>query len=78
MKSAVRIDIVIPESRHIELELPRDLPLGPAEVIVLAGPERKGKPGLRPIGIDAGRGSIADDFDAPLPEEILGPFEGRS
>lgn len=78
MKSAVKIDIVIPESRRVEIELPKDLPSGPAEVIVLAGPERLGKPGLRPIGMDVGRGRIAEDFDAPLPDEILGLFEGRS
>lgn len=78
MKSAVKIEIVIPESRRVEIELPKDLPSGPAEVIVLAGPERRGKPGLRPIGMDVGRGWIAEDFDAPLPDEILGLFEGRS
>ena len=78
MKSAVKIDIMIPESRRVEIELPKDLPSGPAEVIILAGPERHGKPGLRPIGMDVGRGRIAEDFDAPLPDEILGLFEGRS
>jgi prevent-host-death family protein len=29
----------------------------------------------RPLGADRGRGFIADDFDAPLPEEILAEFE---
>jgi hypothetical protein len=28
--------------------------------------------------IDKGRLWFADDFDAPLPEEILAAFEGRS
>ena len=32
--------------------------------------------GKRPLGLDEGRGFIADDFDAPLPEEILRAFEG--
>jgi len=78
MKSAVKIDIVIPESRRVEIALPRDLPAGPAEVIVLAGPERQIKRELRPIGLDAGQGRISEDFDAPLPDEILDLFEGRS
>ena len=78
MQSAVKIDIMIPKSRRVEIELPEDLPLGPAEVIVLAGPERPIQRELRPIGIDAGKGRIAEDFDAPLPDEILDLFEGRS
>ena len=31
--------------------------------------------GKRELGTDAGRVVIADDFDAPLPEEILADFE---
>lgn len=34
-----------------------------------------GKPGKRVLGLDKGRVSIADDFDAPLPDEILADFE---
>lgn len=32
-------------------------------------------PGKRRLGEDRGRVFIADDFDAPLPEEILADFE---
>ena len=78
MKSAVKIEIVIPESRRIEIALPQDLPMGPAEVIVLSGPERPVDRRLRPIGMDAGKGWIAEDFDSTLPEDILESFEGRS
>lgn len=31
----------------------------------------------RPIGLAAGKIFVADDFDAPLPDEILDAFEGR-
>ena len=31
--------------------------------------------GERLLGIDSGRAALADDFDAPLPEEILSSFE---
>src|SRR5262249_16687238 len=31
----------------------------------------------RKLGIWKGKAWIADDFDAPLPEEILAPLEGR-
>jgi prevent-host-death family protein len=33
-------------------------------------------PGKRILGLDKGRVFIADDFDAPLPEDILRDFEG--
>jgi prevent-host-death family protein len=31
--------------------------------------------GERVLGIDAGRGWIAPDFDAPLPDDVLREFE---
>ena len=33
--------------------------------------------GQRPFGLCAGEFRVPDDFDAPLPEEILRQFEGR-
>jgi prevent-host-death family protein len=33
------------------------------------------RPGKRALGLDAGRGFIAADFDAPLPEDVLVDFE---
>ena len=33
--------------------------------------------GLRPFGLCAGAFTVPDDFDAPLPEEILRGFEGQ-
>jgi prevent-host-death family protein len=35
------------------------------------------QPGPRPFGLCAGAFTVPDDFDAPLPEEILRGFEGR-
>ncbi len=32
-------------------------------------------PGKRPLGLDAGKVWIADDFDAPLPDDVLDEFE---
>jgi prevent-host-death family protein len=29
----------------------------------------------RPLGLDAGRIQMADDFDAPLPDDVLEDFE---
>jgi prevent-host-death family protein len=35
------------------------------------------QPGPRPFGLCAGEFTVPDDFDDPLPEEILQGFEGR-
>lgn len=35
----------------------------------------RGAPGKRVLGQDAGLVRIADDFDAPLPDEVLEEFE---
>ena len=35
------------------------------------------QPGPRPFGLCAGAFRVPDDFDAPLPEEILRSFEGQ-
>jgi prevent-host-death family protein len=32
---------------------------------------------LRPFGLCAGEFIVPDDFDAPLPEDILSAFEGK-
>jgi len=32
---------------------------------------------LRPFGLCAGEFTVPDDFDAPLPENILSAFEGK-
>ena len=74
---AVKLEIVIPSSHQVEISLPESLPAGPAEVIVLA-PSQAG-PNHRPqgMGMDVGRGWVAEDFVAPLPEDLQALFEGR-
>ena len=32
---------------------------------------------LRPFGLCAGEFTVPDDFDAPLPQDILSAFEGK-
>ena len=32
---------------------------------------------LRPFGLCAGEFTVPDDFDAPLPDDILAEFEGK-
>ena len=32
-------------------------------------------PGKRALGLDAGTGAIAADFDAPLPDDVVADFE---
>lgn len=72
-------------------EIKRDLPAylrrveaGQIVVIVRSGrPVAEIKPiasvptTLRPFGLCAGQFTVPDDFDAPLPEDIVAEFEGR-
>ena len=44
-----------------------------ARLVALARPKQPRKPGAW-----KGRVAIAPDFDAPLPEDVLAAFEGRS
>ena len=69
---AAKIAIVIPADHRVELQLPEDLPEGPAEVIVLISPKQKAPQADRraALGMDRGKVLIAADFDAPLPEEL--------
>jgi prevent-host-death family protein len=34
------------------------------------------KPSVRPLGMDRGKVWVADDFDAPLPDDLLALFYG--
>lgn len=43
-----------------------------ARLVSLAAPPRR-----RKLGLLAGKMIIPDDFDAPLPEDVLASFEGR-
>ena len=75
---AAEIAIVIPPDHRVDLRVPADLPEGPAEVIVLitskaAAPDRR-----TALGMDRGKVHIADDFDAPLPEDIQRAFDGET
>lgn len=44
-----------------------------ARLVAYTPPARK----RRKLGLLAGKWDVPDDFDAPLPEEILDAFEGR-
>ena len=80
MMQAAKIAIVIPADRRVELELPADLPEGPAEVIVLITSQQKAVPRDRRValGMDRGKVQVADDFDAPLPEDLQRAFDGET
>lgn len=82
VQSAVRVRVHIAKDRTVHL--PADFPEGDAEVIVLydAAPfadERARKAALRraSFGADAGRFTVPDDFDGPLPPEVQRLFDGE-
>jgi len=43
-----------------------------ARLVPVEAPKKK----IRPLGMDRGRVWVADDFDAPLPDDLLKEFYG--
>jgi len=35
------------------------------------------RPGKRQLGVDRGKFAVPDDFNAPLPDELMAYFDGR-
>ena len=72
--NAIKLEVEVKED-HV-IQLPPEVPVGPAEVIVIARPP--GRAARRPVGIDAGLGfSVPEDFDDPLPPELQRLFESE-
>ena len=46
------------------------------EPIVELRPLRQARVGLRPYGLAAGRLTVPDDFDDPLPDDLMAAFAG--
>lgn len=76
MKATLKLKVVVPSDHRLEILLPDEVPAGPAEVIVLTEQRRRERKGK--MGMDAGRGWVADDFDAPLPDDLERLFTGQS
>lgn len=70
--TTIKVHVDVKEDRVIQL--PPEVPAGPAEVIVIV--QAPPTAGRRPVGIDAGLGfSVPDDFDDPLPPELQRMFD---
>jgi hypothetical protein len=78
MDHAIRLRVVIGDDHTIRL--PDEVPTGEAEIIVLmpadADRARKVETRRRMFGRLRGKATVANDFDAPLPDEVLRDFEG--
>lgn len=72
--NTIKLHVDVKED-HV-IRLPPEVPVGPAEVIVIA--QAPGNAARRPVGIDAGKGfSVPDDFDDPLSPELQRLFDGE-
>lgn len=65
----------IPESRKLEIELPSDVPVGPAEVVIVIGPVTKEQDTAHgqlyrwmdlaeELGFEAGQAGLSENIDA--------------
>lgn len=68
--STVVKQITIPDNRHIDIELPPEIPVGEAIMTLTIEPKNNGEKRLNRLGALFGQGKgeiwMADDFDAPL------------
>lgn len=77
------VSVTIDEIQHDALKYLKQVEAGETLVIFRANiaiAEIKpvaGRKLQRPFGLCAGEFTVLDDFDAPLPEEILDTFEGK-
>lgn len=78
MEQAIRLRVMVGDDHLVHL--PDEIPTGEAEIIVLfpsrAVHAQRAEARKRMFGRLAGQATIAEDFDAPLPEELLNDFEG--
>lgn len=77
------LNVTVDEIQSDPLKYIRQVEAGETLVIVENGkaiaelkPIANDKP-LRPFGLCAGEFTVPDDFDDPLPEELLSAFEGK-
>lgn len=77
------LNITVDEIQRDPLKYLRQVETGEALVIVRSDkPIAELRPitnskQLRPFGLCAGEFTVPDDFDAPLPEDLLSAFEGK-
>jgi antitoxin (DNA-binding transcriptional repressor) of toxin-antitoxin stability system len=77
------LNVTIDEIQRDPLKYLRQVEAGETLVIVRADkPIAELRPiassqQLRPFGLCAGEFTVPDDFDAPLPEDLLSAFEGK-
>ncbi|MBA3920976.1 MAG: type II toxin-antitoxin system Phd/YefM family antitoxin [Nostocaceae cyanobacterium] len=78
------LNVTIEEIQRDPLKYLRQVEAGVSFIILQADkaiaelkPIQTSSKRLRPFGLCAGEFTVPDDFDAPLPEEILSAFEGK-
>ena len=60
---------------HVVSKGAERLPEKASGLLTILNPTPGGK--LRPIGLARGQFTVPDDFNAPLPEDVLQTFEGK-
>ncbi len=78
------LNVTVDEIQKDPLKFLRQVEAGETLVIIRANqalaevrPITHGSKHLRPFGLCKGEFVVPDDFDAPLPEDILNAFEGQ-
>ena len=72
--SYTTLEVAIEHGRIVPKE-PQMLPQNGSGLLTILHPA--GSAGPRPIGLAKGEFKVPDDFNAPLPEDVLRDFEGK-
>ena len=70
------VEAIIKTDGSVELLEPITIDKAQRALVVILH-EAEPLDGLRPYGLCAGQFVVPDDFDAPLPDDILAAFEGN-
>jgi hypothetical protein len=74
--SYITVEVKIDQGKILATE-PEKLPLNGTALLTILSNGSNGGGQLRPFGLAKGEFVVPDDFNSPLPEEILRDFEGK-
>jgi len=72
---ALKQEVYIGDDHQLRITVPNSIPTGKSEIfLIFQSPNNTEKKHKRIIGSAKGKIKMSDDFDAPLPNEILNGF----
>jgi hypothetical protein len=74
--SYITVEVQIDHGKIVAKD-PRDLPASGTALLTILSTKENDQRNPRPFGLAKGQFVVPDDFNEPLPEEVLRDFEGK-